>query len=55
RRNLGLDEEIPPDHQKWQLTTASADSPEKSESRVATGDTGVSKKIQIEIVEFSAA
>ncbi|CAF4434126.1 unnamed protein product, partial [Rotaria magnacalcarata] len=40
RRNLGLDEEIPPDHQKWQLTTASADSPEKSESRVATGDTG---------------
>ncbi|CAF3238671.1 unnamed protein product [Rotaria socialis] len=40
RRNLGLDEEIRSDHQKWQLTTASADSPEKSESRVATGDTG---------------
>jgi hypothetical protein len=40
RRSFGLDESFPPQDQKWRSSTTSNHSPEKSESRLTTGDTG---------------
>lgn len=40
RNNFGLDEALSPENRKWQLTTRPPHSPEKSESRATTGDTG---------------
>ncbi|CAF3413201.1 unnamed protein product [Rotaria sp. Silwood1] len=40
KRNFGLDETFPRENQKWQSTTTPTHSPEKSESRLTTGDTG---------------
>ncbi len=40
QRSFGLDESFPPADQRWRSSVTSAHSPEKSESRVTTGDTG---------------
>jgi hypothetical protein len=39
-RAFGLDESFPPSDQRWQSSATSTRSPEKSESRLTTGDTG---------------
>jgi hypothetical protein len=39
-RNFGLDESIPSEYQRWRSSAMSTHSPEKSESRLTTGDTG---------------
>ena len=40
RRNFGFDESFPTDEQRWRSSAMSTNSPEKSESRLTTGDTG---------------
>jgi hypothetical protein len=39
-RSFGMDESFPTTDQRWRSSVTSAHSPEKSESRVTTGDTG---------------
>ncbi|UJR37965.1 hypothetical protein I4U23_030649 [Adineta vaga] len=40
RRNFGFDESFPSEEQRWRTSAMSTYSPEKSESRLTTGDTG---------------
>lgn len=40
QRSFGLDESYPPSDQRWRPSATSALSPESSESRLTTGDTG---------------
>ena len=50
QQRFGLDESFPPADQRWRSSGTSAYSPEKSESRLTTGDTGeISSNLHIYI------
>ena len=40
QRSFGMDESFPPSDQRWRSSATYALSPESSESRLTTGDTG---------------
>ncbi len=53
QRSFGLDESFPPSDQRWRSSVTSTHSPEKSESRLTTGDTGKISSIYTNFFHFS--